>query len=446
MSSDAVHLGTDIGAADPLVSPQQKRAFTQSTARTNIAWGPVRSGKSVGLEFLRWFEFVATTEPKGGEYLMAGKTLKSLERNVLRPMQRWFGASLVEWSRHQKEATIAGQRVELEGANDEGAVEKVTGMTLRGAVFNEITLFPENFFNQTLARLSVPGAKLFGTTNPAGPYHWLKEKYLDREEELGLRQWRFRLEDNIFLDPSYVEALKAEYTGMWYKRYILGLWVLAAGAIYQMFSQETHVRELPEHRRRQIDTFIVDCDYGTSNPTTFSLKGLWHEECTGGRERGFAHAFREHYHDGRKEGQKTDAQHAQDLIDWLPARIGERAINPTIYCDPSAQSFITELEERGFDVVEAENDVIDGIRFVSSMLDGEAAADGWPRLTFDPSCEETPKEYSSYVWDEKAQKRGEDKPLKERDHTCDRDRYGLFTTLHDPDRTEEAFGSILSAN
>jgi len=426
MSDDAVHLGSNVGSGDPLVSPQQKRAFAQSTARINVAHGPVRSGKTVALEILRWFEYVC--DAPRGDLLMAGKTMKSLERNVLRPLKDWFGP-LVEYSLGKKEAQIAGRRVELEGANDQRAEDKIRGMTVAGALMNEITLMPESFFRQTLARMSVPGAKLFGSTNPDSPYHWLREGFLTREEELDLRQWRFRLEDNLFLDTGYVEALKAEYTGMWHKRFIQGLWVLAAGAIYSMFSEKTHVRELPDHRRRKVQRFVVDCDYGTSNPTTFSLKGLWHEACADGRERGFAHAFREHYHDGRKEGQKTDAEHAQDLIDWLPARVGKRRIDPQVYVDPSAASFIQELRARGFDVVEAENDVIDGIRFVSSMLDGEAEADGWPRLTFDPGCEETPKEYASYVWDEKAQDRGEDKPLKERDHCPDRDRYGLYTTL-----------------
>lgn len=424
--SEAGRLGTEVGGSDPLVSPKQRDVFAQSTARLNIAWGPVRSGKSVGLEFLRWFEYVQGA-PTGGELLMAGKTLKSLERNVLIPLKRWFGDGLISYSLGKKEAYIGTRRVELEGANDKGAVDKVTGMTLAGACFNELTLFPRNFFNQTLARLSVPNAKLFATTNPDSPFHWLKEEYLDRASELSLRHWRFRLTDNIFLDSEYVEALKAEYTGMWFKRYILGMWVLAAGAIYEMFSTEEHLRELDEDRIPQIEGFFVDADYGTSNPTTFSLKAYWHEETERGPEKPFAHTLTEYYYDGSQEGQQTDEQFVEDLKDWLPSRFGPYEIDPVIYCDPSAASFIAALRAHGFNVQPAENAVIDGIRYVSSMLAGQAARDGRPRLTWSPDCKETPKEYSSYVWDEKAQKRGEDRPLKERDHTCDRDRYGLWT-------------------
>jgi len=425
----------------PIWSDMQKRAVAQSTARINLAHGPVRSGKTVALEVLRWFEYV--NEAPKGDLLMAGKTMKSLERNVLRPLKDWWGGA-VDYSLGKKEAQICGRRVELEGANDERAEDKIRGMTLAGALCNEVTLMPQSFFRQTLARMSAPGAKLFGSTNPDSPYHWLKTDFLDREDELDLRQWRFELDDNIFLDDDYVQSLKAEYTGMWYSRFIEGQWVLAAGAVYQNFDAATHVRPLPGDR--DPEAYIVDVDYGTSNPTTFSLKGIWHEEAEDGQTRPFAHVLSEHYHDGRADGQKTDAEHAQDLVDWLPERVGDQSIDPTVYLDPSAASFMAELRSRGLDVRPADNDVLDGIRFVSSMLSRRAARDGLPGLTFDPSCTESPKEYSSYVWDEKAQKRGEDKPLKERDHCPDRDRYGLFTHLHDPDTHPAAFGSILSAN
>jgi len=410
MSDDAVHLGSDVAGTDPLVSPQQKRAFAQSTARLNIAHGPVRSGKTVALEVLRWFEYVCKAPP--GDLLMTGKTLKTLERNVLRPLKDWFGP-LVQYSTGKKEAEIAGRRVELEGANDKKAETKIRGMTLAGAMCNEITLMPQSVFKQTLARMSVAGAKLFGSTNPDSPYHWLKSDFLDREPELDLRQWRFRLEDNIFLDDGYIESLKAEYTGMWHKRFIQGLWVLAAGAVYSMFSEEKHVTECPIDPSG-VETWRVPVDYGTSNPTTFALHGYWHD---GGDPH--AHCFDEYYHSGREGRQKTDEQYVDALVDFIPERLTDDVV---VVVDPSAASFITACEERGLDVEPAENDVIDGIRFVSSML-----ADG--RYTIDPSCEHTIREYQSYVWDEKAQKRGEDNPKKEHDHCPDRDRYGLFTTL-----------------
>lgn len=385
-----------------------------STARINVAHGSVRSGKSVGLEFYRWWEY-AVRGPEG-DLLMAGKTLKTLERNVLRPMKQLWGSRWVDYSLGKKEARIAGRRIELEGGNNERAQDKIQGMTLAGAMINEASLVPESFWNQILGRMSVPGAKLFATTNPDSPYHWLKQNYLDRSDELDLKEWHFTLDDNTFLDPAYVGSLKAEYTGLWYKRYILGLWVLAAGAIYDMFHEERHVRDCPVDVGR-IERWVVPVDYGTSNPTTFALHGYWRGDEPS------AHCFSEYYHSGREGRQKTDAQYVNDLVDFIPDRL-----TPTIIIDPSAASFIEACKQRGLKAQPADNAVVDGIRFVASML---AAG----RYTIDPSCTHTIREYQSYVWDEKAQQRGEDKPLKKHDHTCDRDRYGLYTTLGVPSPT-----------
>jgi len=415
----------------------QARVLAESTARLNIAWGPVRSGKTVGLELYRWLEYVQ--QAPDGDLLMAAKTLKTLERNVLRPMQDTFGGSVVKYSLGKKQARIGGRRVELEGGNDAQAENKIRGMTLAGACINEITLVPESFFKQILARMSVAGAKLFGTTNPDSSYHWLKTDFLDREGELDLRQWKFSLDDNIFLDEDYVSALKAEYTGLWHRRFILGLWVQAAGAVYAHFDDDTHVQELPPEKCRRVRQWIVDVDYGTSNPTTFSLKGVWHED-VGGERKPFAHTFKEYHHDGRREGQKTDEEYAAAMEVFVPEAAGGQALPEKrgavpIYVDPAAASFIVALQQKGFRVVSADNSVLDGIRFVASMLGGRDDAGEWPRYTIDPSCTETPRSYAAYVWDEKAQDRGEDQPLKQQDHCVDRDRYGLYTHLGKKKRT-----------
>lgn len=403
--------------------------MAESTARINIAHGSVRSGKSVGLEFFRWWEYCSKGPP--GDLLMAGKTLKTLERNVLRPMRNMWGGSVVDYSLGKKEARIQTgngvRRVELEGGNNERAQDKIQGMTLAGALINEATLVPQSFWNQVLGRMSVPGAKLFATSNPDSPYHWLKTDYLDREDQLDLRSWHFTLEDNDFLDESYVESLKAEYTGMWYKRYVLGLWVLAEGAVYDMFSEDQHVQHPPVPPRR-VEKWRVPVDYGTSNPTTFGLHGYWHEQ---GKPR--AHCFDEYYHSGREGRQKTDEQYVSDLIDFIPADL---VGDVTVIVDPSAASFIQACKERGLSVRRANNDVLDGIRFVASMLSGG-------RYTIDPSCEDTIREYQSYVWDEKAQERGEDKPRKEHDHTCDRDRYGIYTVLGGDPSSVNSFSAMI---
>ena len=383
------------------LAPKQLQSVLDSTARINIWDGSVRSGKTVAT-FPRWLEYIVNGPP--GDLIMVGKTERTLKRNIINPLKQFLGPSL-SYNQGEGEIMIRGRRIYVAGANDERAADKIRGMTLAGAYGDELTLYPESFFKMLTTRLSVPGAKLFGTTNPDSPYHYLKQDYIDKAGSLDIKVFRFTLEDNPFLSREYVESIKREFTGLFYRRFILGQWVMAEGVVYDMWDDDRHVTSaIGRH-----DRFIVGVDYGTSNPCTFGLYGF----------RGTSppvQLVREYYHDGRATGrQKTDAQYADDMVAWL------NGVDPVaVYVDPSAASFIAELKRRKLKVKKAKNDVLDGIRFVSGLLHrGE--------YTVHASCRETPKGYAAYVWDEKAQKRGEDKPLKQNDHVCDRDRYALYT-------------------
>jgi len=393
---------------------KQAHSIANANSRINIWNGSVRSSKTVGANW-RWMRFIGHCVKHSipGDLLMFGKTERTIKRNILDPLAEFMGPNRFHYNKGEGEAFMWGRKIHIAGANDERAEGKIRGGTYLAAYGDELTLIPESFFKMLLSRLSLKGAKLFGTTNPDSPYHWLKADYLDKEDELDLTSFHFTLDDNPWLDPTYIEELKKEYTGLWYKRFILGLWVMAAGAIYDMWS-ETNVLKLEMDKKMK---WIVGVDYGTSNPCTFSLAGVWQEE---GKTR--VHTFKEYYHDGRSRGQKTDEEYLRDLATFLDGVPGK----PFIYTDPSAASFIVAGRKKGFKMREANNEVLDGIRFVSSMVQ-----DG--RYTVDPSCKETIKGYQSYVWDEKAQKKGEDKPLKANDHTCDRDRYKIFTHLGRPE-------------
>jgi len=247
-----------------------------------------------------------------------------------------------------------------------------------------------------LSRLSVTGAQLFATTNPDSPFHWFKQEYLDNVD-VKLKRWQFRLSDNPSLSDEYIDALKTEYSGLWYKRYIEGEWVLAEGVVYDMFDESVHVIKAPPAAAKY---YVVGVDYGTTNPTVFSLIGInmdvhpnvWLE--------------REHYYCSKTEGrQKTDAEHAEDLAAFI-SRYNVKAI----YLDPSAASFRTECQRQGINqLVDANNNVLDGIRFVSQLL-----SDG--RFKICANCSNAIREMGSYTWDTKASERGEDKPIKAHDH------------------------------
>ena len=202
--------------------------------RINLLEGSVRSGKT-WISLVVWAFWVATM-PRDGNYLMVAKTLTSLRRNCLDLLQELVGTKYFSYSLSKKEARLFGRLVYLEGVNDARAESKIRGMTLQGAYCDELTLFTEDFFAMLLSRLSCPGAKLIATTNPDSPQHWLKVKYMDRAGELDMLTMKFLIEDNTFLDPAYVANLKKEYVGVFYDRFILGLWKTADGLIYRQFA------------------------------------------------------------------------------------------------------------------------------------------------------------------------------------------------------------------
>lgn len=247
------------------LSPKQQQALLTlkrgGLRRLNIFEGSVRSGKTY-ISMIMWGFWVAGS-PQDSGYLMAGKTLTTLKRNVLEPMCGIFGGNF-SYSLSKKEARLFGRRVYLEGAANAEAESKIRGMTLRGAYCDELTLFGEDFFVMLLSRLSERGAKLFATTNPDTPTHWVKRDYLDNKA-VDLLSFHFTLDDNIFLPREYTAQLKAEFCGVFYDRFILGKWVAAEGRVYDGFSQECIIspQELAQRLEQgRLITSAVGVDYG----------------------------------------------------------------------------------------------------------------------------------------------------------------------------------------
>ena len=255
------------------------------------------------------------------------------------------------------------------------------------------------------------GSKFWFNCNPDGPYHWFKVNWIDKCEQKNILYLHFTMDDNLSLDEEIKARYRSMYIGVFFKRYILGLWAAAEGIIYDMFDEEKHVRNIKDFFQLLIDgNRYVSCDYGTQNATVFLL---WNK----GRD-GKWYCIREYYYSGRDKGkQKTDSEYADDLKEWLD---GTKI--KAIIVDPSAASIIAELRKRGYKVLKANNDVLDGIRLVGMLLNLE-------KLVFVSSCVETIKEFASYIWDEKAMEHGEDKPVKQHDHSMDAVRYFVSTIL-----------------
>ncbi len=405
-----------------VLSPKQIRSIVESGhARLSIWSGAVRSGKTIAS--LLAFLIAVAAAPRHGLVLIVGKTLQTIERNVIEPLQdpSLFGpiAAHVHHTRGATTATILGRTVHLLGANDARSEGRLRGLTACLAYVDEATLVPEGFWTQLLARLSVPGARLLATTNPDGPAHWLRKKFLLRAGELRLASWHFELDDNPSLDPAYVAALKIEYTGLWYRRMILGEWCLAEGAIYEAWDDRRHVVDiLPPITR----WYGAGVDYGTTNPTSALLLGQGAD--------GRLYLSHEWRYDSRiRRRQLTDPEYSERVRTWAatldPQRPGETGpgVRPEWwYVDPSAASFSLQLYRDGVtNVAPATNDVLPGIRTVSGLI----ARD---QLRVHRSCKGWTEEAPGYSWDDKKAEQGEDAPVKVDDHSLDAGRYVIHST------------------
>lgn len=386
------------------LSNKQLESFNNSNARINIFEGPVRAGKSF-IALIRWLEF-CRNGPKG-PLIICGRTDKTIKRNIISPLQDLVGHA-VQYSSGKGEVRMYDRLMYVVGANDDRAEAKIRGSEFAGALLDEVSLVPENFFKMLLSRLSIPNAQLFASTNPDSPYHWIKRDFIDREDELDLKVFSFHIRDNPSLEEKYIEDLSNEYQGLWHKRYILGEWVLADGAVYDFFDDKIHIISMP---RSPATYYIVGVDYGTTNPCVFTLIGynagsypnMWLEK--------------EYYYDSKKElRQKSDYEYSLDMMEFIKEYNVKQ-----IYIDPSAASFKQELKRNGiYNILDAKNDVIPGIRFQAQLL-----SNGTYKIC--SNCTESIKEYHNYLWDSKASERGEDKPLKQFDHSMDAQRYALYS-------------------
>jgi PBSX family phage terminase large subunit len=382
----------------------------ENDARINILEGSVRSSKTVSM-IPKWLRYIRNG-PRG-LLVIVGVSKDTVYDNVLRDLFDTVGSENFRYNRQTGDLRIFGRDVKVIGAKDEGSEKYLRGKTLAGAYVDEGTLIPEKFFKQLLNRLSIKGAKLYLTTNPDTPAHYLFKEFINDPEKLesGLvRVWHFILEDNPNLDPQYVIDIKRSYSGLFYKRFILGMWVAGHGAIYDMFSDDHIYDEMPlrEHIWAT-GTHYVAVDYGTQNATVFlhiidDGVNLWVDD--------------EYYHTGREGAQKTDGQYAADLQAFMQGK-------PIRYVivDPSAASFKAELRARNVRTKDADNEVLDGIRMTASMLT-------LGRLKFHSRCKRTISEMQGYQWDPKKSERGLEEPLKSNDHGCDGTRYGVKTIVN----------------
>lgn len=391
-----------------MISKKQAKilAFPYSKYDALICDGAVRSGKTSIMmwAFVRW----AMENFSGQRFGVCGRTVDSCTKNIIVPFTAMSLAKeryIIRWRRGDKVMEVRRGAVtnyfEVFGGKDEASYTLIQGRTLAGVLLDEVVLMPRSFVEQALTRCSVDGAKLWFSCNPGSPQHWFYTEWIKRHKERNALYLHFEMTDNPGLSEKTLERYQNMFTGVFYDRYIRGLWVLAEGLVYD-FGEENIVDDVPESGE-----YYISCDYGTLNP--FSA-GLW---CWDGKT---ATRIREYYYSGREEHRnKTDEEYYTEL----EKLVGELPVISVIV-DPSAASFIEVIKRHGkFKVRKAVNDVLPGIATTARYLRSGA-------LKIHRSCKDAIREFGLYRWDEKST---EDRPIKENDHAMDDTRYFAMTVL-----------------
>lgn len=380
-----------------------------------ICDGSVRSGKTVSmiLGFVHW----AMRFFDGKNFGICGKTISSTERNIILPLLNMPDITdyySLQYIRGENKRIIirSGSHTNtffIFGGKDESSYTLVQGITLSGVLFDEVALMPKSFVDQAVARtLSEPEARYWFNCNPESAEHWFYKEWICNTRQKKALHLHFTMQDNPILSPEQIADAERLYTGVFYNRYIKGLWCVAEGLIYPMFDKAVHVTHHPELQPG--GDYYISCDYGTLNPTS---AGLWYLQPDG-----HAIRLREYYYDGRKtKTPRTDEEH-YTALEQLAGEVAGKV--RAVIVDPSAASFIECIRRHGlFRVWQADNSVLNGIRDTSSLLQMQY-------LHICDNCTDIIREFSLYRWDESAT---EDRPIKENDHAMDDMRYFVRTAM-----------------
>ncbi len=407
--------------------PKQDAFFT-------ILEGAVRSSKTwTMIPKIRGVRATATT-PRAiglndysvqGDRVFFGVSKDTIYNNVLNQLFDFIGTKNYTYNRQSGELWLKSlhankwRRWSVVGAKDEGSEKYIRGRTVGIAYGDELTLIPKSFLDMMVSRMSDANARLYGTTNPDSPYHYLYTDYITNEDKLKggfVRPIHFTMQDNLSLTSEVIRRYEAMYKGVFYQRFIQGLWVIADGAIYKDCFDDSNLYDnanRPPYLENKVkhSEMFLPMDYGTHNPCVM-LHVI---------DDGITYwVDNEYYYDSQEVGiQKTDAQYVQDVQQYKGLWSANDA---QVIVDPSAASLKAEMVMNGVWHCDAENDVLDGIRSVSTLLLKK-------KIRIHERCVKLRAELASYAWDKKKQKIGEDAPLKTNDHAPDALRYFVQTKV-----------------
>ena len=397
-------------------------AFPKTAYDALICDGAIRAGKTsvMSVSFVLW----AMSQFNGRNFGICSKTIRTAERNIIRPLLAMTYIRKrynIKYKQGEYLEITNGKHTNIFyifGGKDASSYQLIQGITLAGVLLDEVALMPRSFVEQALARCSVAGRKFWFNCNPEGQLHWFYQEWIKESEKHNALHLHFTLDDNPSLDQSIKDSYRSMYAGVFYQRYIEGLWVSAEGVIYaDMFSEDNNVLTEEQIKEMHFEgEYYVSSDFGIQNATVFLL---WRK--VAGEQKYVC--LKEYYYSGREERrQKTTSELVDGLTEMLQGyKADGQGIKPkAVIVDPSASALKVELRQKGYRVMDADNEVINGIANTGKLLQ-----DG--KILFSEECENTIDEFSLYMWDETAAERGEDVPIKENDHAMDAMRYFVNT-------------------
>lgn len=383
------------------LSKRQKQVLTwwrkgSSFADCNgiIADGSIRSGKTVsmGFSFVDW----AMSTFNGYNFAICGKTIASLRRNVLKTLMRQLRSRgyAVKERRADNMLVVSKDGISndfyLFGGKDEGSQDLIQGITLAGVLLDEVALMPESFVNQATARCSVDGSKYWFNCNPEGPFHWFYRNWALKCRSRGLLYLHFTMDDNLTLTPSIKKRYWAQYAGVFFLRFIKGLWVAAEGAIYTPWC-DNEKRFLRTVDRKDIVRSIIGVDFGgNGSASAFVCIGILRGY------KGIA-VLREYY----RKGVITPSDQEEAFVEFSRGCLHDFGTREA-YCDSAEQTLIAGFRAASLknklyiDIQNAKKgEIIDRIRFTLRLM-------GCGCFFVDPSCRHVREALTSAVYDTKS--------------------------------------------
>lgn len=388
-----------------------------------IAEGAIRAGKTIimGLSFILW----SMQKSSDINYAICGKTVASTRRNIIEPLiemlkQRKF--KVIDRKTEGKLIVIKNNNKNtyyIFGGKDEGSASLIQGITLGGILFDEVALMPRSFVEQAMARCSVNGSKYWFNCNPEGPQHWFYVEHILKWKERKYIRIHFCLEDNPSLSKERIDNYKSLYTGIFYKRFILGEWAFANGIVYDMVTDENFYYN--SNRESAVPIKIIEndikpyygVDFGTANPQVY-LEVYKYVDYT--KKEMCFYVENEYYWNSRKKlMQKTPDEYVSDFNNWCKEF-------SCLIIDPSATPLKAAHRKYGHNVINAKNNVEEGIIGLSTLF-----ANKMIKINKD-NCPNLCAELVLYRWNEKKLNNGVEEVLKENDHCCDALRYAIMTS------------------